>query len=93
MRRSENVYRIYVALLKMAELDGKYELTGSPSEKSLIFKETKGEWSKKLWISKHNSNKYKISGYEGNNNFIKTFEVELMYYKEVLDYVFKILKV
>jgi len=56
-------------------------------EKAFTFKKKHGDWSKSITISKYGK-EYKVRIIEGTSNFIKTQEVELKYYKEVIDLIY-----
>ncbi len=73
--------RLYDLLLK-----SKYVFDNYYSEKSFSFKLIEGEWTKSINISKYSS-KYKVSGYEGLSNCIKTFAYEFDKYKDVIKYL------
>jgi len=73
--------RIYELLLK-----SKYKLNHYYSDKAFTFEEVNGDWSKQFTISKY-GRKYKVDGFEGTANCIRTFNIELDTYQEVIKYL------
>lgn len=67
-------------------LNSKYQFVRDFGDKAFTFKETFGDWEKQFTISKY-GRKYEVKGFEGTNDFIKTFYISFDTYQEVAEYL------
>ena len=63
-----------------------YLLENYWGEKSFSFKKVNGDWSKSIYISKY-SKEYEVNIIEGLSNIIKTRNIKVKTYKEVIELI------
>jgi len=68
-------------------LNSEYTLEHYFCDKAFTFNKKHGDWNKSITISKYGK-EYKVRIIEGYSNLIKTQEVELKTYKEVIDLIY-----